>query len=457
MKTKASPLHVFKLFYRFGFLILAVPIESIFREKLGVRVFLPLYISNIILCILLGILAVKSRFSTQLICSEDRVILSRGIFLRDKASLLKRKISLTLVLRKPHYLIFRSRKVYFFKGTLKKSIYLTANDSEKILESKGAFSHKSSFSGVFLTALGISSVIPEALAIIPLLRQATTLIGEETRDKILGFLEEESKLLLYYVPKSLRLLTLILLLVWILSLLFSILNLTKLRFLREEEKIFSRFGVLNRVFCSFKLSDISALSIRQNPLSMLFSQRLCYLHLPVKGRYGRLPMAIEKDENRLCKIREDLGFHTSPKTTLSLKPQSLWGYTYPAIFSLFFLSLLCILGERLPYRDLQKALLFPLVIISAIWFFLRFLNFRVSVLSLYEKQLSIKSFHSLSLEETLIPLSKIVGFKIGQSIFQRLSHRCTLKIYLKSPKKISFKISHVSIKKVAQLLSLCDK
>ena len=455
MNAKASSLHILKLFYRFGFLIIALPIEAILRERLGVKIFIPLYISNIVLCVLLVIFAVKSRRSTRISKTEDILCLSRGVFLKDKAYLFQSRISLTLVLRKPHYSILRSRKVFLFSGTLKKSIYLTASDAERILKKRDSFTHKSKLFGVFITALGLSSLIPEALAMLPLIKQATTLVGKDTAEKIFRFLEEESKLLLRFLPHSLRLLALALLILWGLCSVFSVLNLQGLRFSVIKKEVFARFGVLNRVFCRFKLSDISALTLSKNLLAMPFSIRLCYLHLPVKGRYSKLPIAIGRDEKKLKSILDDLGFPCDEKKEVLLKGESLWGYTYPAMLSLILLSLLCILGGNLPYRDLQRALLFPFVILSVIWFFLRFISFRKAALLLSGNHLIMKSFHSLSLAKTHIPLSKIVSIKQSQSIFQKFKSRCSLRIYLISPKGISFKISHVSIKKSAQLFSLC--
>ena len=290
---------------------------------------------------------------------------------------------------------------------------------------------------------------------LPLIKQATTLVGKDTAEKIFRFLEEESKLLLRFLPHSLRLLALALLILWGLCSVFSVLNLQGLRFSVIKKEVFARFGVLNRVFCRFKLSDISALTLSKNLLAMPFSIRLCYLHLPVKGRYSKLPIAIGRDEKKLKSILDDLGFPCDEKKEVLLKGESLWGYTYPAMLSLILLSLLCILGGNLPYRDLQRALLFPFVILSVIWFFLRFISFRKAALLLSGNHLIMKSFHSLSLAKTHIPLSKIVSIKQSQSIFQKFKSRCSLRIYLISPKGISFKISHVSIKKSAQLFSLC--
>ncbi len=455
MKTTASALHVFKFFYRFGFLLLAIPLEAIFKEHINAQIFLPLYISNIALCVIVVLLAVKSRYSTRILKNQSELSLSQGVFLRDKTSVQNERI--TLSLRKPHYLIFKSRKLFFFSGTLRRSIYVSSSFTEKCFESSKAPLHKSKFFHAFAAALGVSGVIPEALALLPLIRQGIKLADSQTREKILSFLEEESRLALDFLPQAMRLFTLFLLILWVLSTVVSVLNLLGLQFSKSKDIITTEFGVFSKVRCEFKLSQITALTLRQNLLSIPFSLRLCYLHLPIKSRYSRLPIALDKNKNALAEILKTLGFSPFQKPKLSLKPQSLWGYTYPQMLSLVLLSLCSIFWFILPCRKLHSALLLPLVFIMIFWFLLRFESFKRAELALCEGQIILRSFHTLSLHETHIPLTKIVGIKLSQSPFQRLFCRCSLRIYLKSPKTLSYKISHINAKKAAQLLSLCGQ
>ncbi len=455
MKFKISPLHIVKFLYRFGIFFIAPIFEAIFLKGLPKEFFFPLYLSNLI-CIIfvlaLGILSYKSLSFTK---KPYTFRFCKGLFFREKSLIQTENITLTTFKKKPHYLLFLSRKVSFHSYNFKEEIYLRAKGTRLITDNTEPYKTiaKSKRLSVLSVAFATSNILPELLTIIPLIKQITSIFGKDMGKRLLTFLKIESDSLLAFIPHTLRLTVLIALIFWVVGTLSVFLSLYGLTLLESKNKLRVNFGLISQTTAYFTKEDIAALSQNQNLLSLLLSVKLCYCYLPVKGNLSRLPLYAGKDRKKLFEIRRSLGFIClSEKASLKLKSLSTWGYLYPPILTLSTISLITIFSYK---YELSRIFTLPLAAISLIWFFIRLTAYKKSYIELYGSTLKIKSFKHLNINTTYLPLSSVSALKISRSPFQKISCQCSIKIYVKSAKRLSFKLTHTGYKKTTQLLKLC--
>lgn len=456
MKHKISSLYLGAFLYRFVFLLLAVPIEAVLFEGFSPVFVFFTYFTNIAIFLLLVVWGILSLKATTLEDTQGKIHHKEGILLRKTNSTYRDKISCVTLTRKLLYLPFRSVKISLKGANHIAEAYLKTSDGKRLshrLMEKGERSHTllhaPNFLGLLLICAGFSNVLWGLFTLIPVLTKTANIIGEERTSQLIELFKLESDLLLFLIPSSLRILAGFFFLLWFLGLLSAFIKRLSFSLKMCGDTLTVQRGIITKTITEFHQKSMSAVTLRQSLLLLIFKRFSLHAHLPVKGSERFLSLTLAEKEKKQREIIDNLGFaQTKPTCTLRLKGFPLWGYCYKALLFLAFILLLLILPINYPLLFYPWVALF---LSALIWLFFSFLGFRKSRVTVYGDYIVLHHASPFHLCKTYIPKDKIMSTQLVQSPYQRFRGSCTLKIYIKSESKTSFKIISLDKKEATQL------
>ncbi len=277
---KAHPIMVLKLLKPILFILLLpvirAPLQYIVRGEIdGLLMFEILFFAAIILIAVLRCLAFR------VIYEEDRVIIKTGILLKRLSEIDISKLSSVQTVRNPMDIIFgamtfcinteagtKNKPDFEFKLKFKEGKELA-----NMLYGGETFSKQriSAFKVALLSA-ATSSAFTGMIIGVPLINKAGNLLGLALSDMLLNEINNLSSKIETHFPPIVNTLSLILLLGYGISFVYSFLKFLNFRIVFGEKKFEVRSGLITKRRTAFSRASVNDLKIEQTALMILFKQ-----------------------------------------------------------------------------------------------------------------------------------------------------------------------------------------
>ncbi|MDO5123179.1 MAG: hypothetical protein Q4D44_00765 [Eubacteriales bacterium] len=456
MKHKISRLYLYAFLYRFVFLLLAVPVQAVLFEGFSPVFVFFAYFTNIVIFLLITVWGILSLRANFLVENQDKILRGKGIILRREDFIYNDKIRCVTLTRKLLYPITRSVKLTVKGANITAESYLKTPDAKALSQrliprekKHRVQKYPSDFWGLLLVCAGFSNVLWGLFTLIPMLNKTANFIGDERAAKLFELFRFENDLILSVLPSSLRILAGFFFFIWFSGLLIAFLKHINFTLRLWGDAVSVSKGLITKTVTEFPKSSLSAVTLRQSLLLLIFKRFSLKGHLPVKGTENFLNLSLGAKEKEQKEILCRLGFiEENPIRIIKPKGFPLWGYCYKAILFLLFTLLLMIFPLRLPLLFYPWVGIFLLSLASV---FFSYLGFRKSKVTVYESFITISYASPFHLCKTYIPKEKITARTLIQSPYQRLRKTCTLKIHIRGDAKTCLKIISVQKEEATQL------
>ncbi len=316
-KFKAHPLMILKFVRPTLFLLFLPVVKGVIQYLTEQNLEGVIGFEILLLCIIFGIAFLRWR-SYTLICDENQrvVTIKYGFFFKRIAKIDIAKLSSVQTTQNPIDYIFRAvtykinteagihnRTDFEFKLSIKNSKEVSA-----LLYGKGApKAVKYSALKVAILAATTSSAFTGMLVAVPIINRAGNLLGIGLSDMLLNEINNISSKIETYFPPVVNTITLIILIAYLISFIYSFLKYVNFKLFLEKDKLEVRSGLIVRTRTSFRKTAINNIKVEQTLLMQLL--RRYALKVSVGG-YGDakseseviIPLGANKEiKNKLSK------------------------------------------------------------------------------------------------------------------------------------------------------------
>lgn len=405
---RAHPLMTLSLMKPFLFILIFPFIKGILRYVSNRRITGEIII-EVILFFIIAITAVLRCRAFKLVVDNDKIAIKSGIFFVKRATIKISQLSSVQSDRNILDAVFSSVTYSINteagrKNSIDFKFKLRLSDSKEIskLLYGDETANKVKFSALKIAALAAttSSAFTGMIIGVPIINRVGNLLGVALNEMLFDEINNVSSKFETYLPPIVNAVSLLFLLAYAISFLYSFLKYINFRLFLGEEKLEVRSGFFTRTRTSFKKSTVNNVVVEQTPLMFLF--RLYSMKVSVGG-YGDSKSAseiivpsgkhreIERDFSRYFPFFRSSGKTLRPpRNKLTISRFLLM----PGIYLLLLIFAAITLG--LIFKDFGRLI-----------FFLSFLSFLV-----------IFYFANLSLREY-----RIGKLRMGQTIFAGGSKR----------------------------------
>lgn len=389
----------------------------------------------------------------ETLCFKSGIIEKRSAYFAEKS------IKSLIVEKSIFSMLFNSRRVIFNTGSKTGkngnfSMFLSRKNERRLMHFlftvKNDFKtiYKAGLFNIILMAISSSNAIAGIIIFIPFLNKTGQLFGEHYKTLIYSSLDLSPQMESVGIPPVSAGIAGILIIGLIISVFTVVLNYGFFRIEKSQnsDAIIIKRGFPERKFFITFISQIAAFQIRQSLLMLLFKK--CSLKFFSWGQRREsqnkrvmIPYLDIESGNKFLETRK------SSKSFIARPPDSARkAYLYFPAFLISLLCLFCIAGS---YIRIDTVPIFPLIVFAFVMlillFVMRVFAHKKAFLYADNKKAAVSFYKRLSFIKTLIPLSKISGIKITQSIFQQYSRLCNVYIYVYGENKRCFKIKHLSL------------
>ncbi|MCH5300909.1 MAG: PH domain-containing protein [Ruminococcus sp.] len=381
--------------------------------------------------------------------------------------------------------IIEKRKVYFSKPCVKsaiieKSILSWFFNSEKIILNTGSRTgdngnitmfisrrleslfislfygetgsfytvYKANIFRVFLMALSSSNAFAGVVIFIPFLNKTEELFGQKYKELIRSSIDFSPYIQDIGVPPIAAAITGILiagLIISVISVMFSY-GFLEVKKSRENDSILVKRGVIQKNIFVASAQKIVAYQTKQSILMSLL--KICTVNFFACGQHREngnkrviVPAVSKKRVEDFFKLNLEKSRYIETPPSFSLK-----AYLYFPAMWLTLVGVSCIVCFFLNF-DISP--FYPIIIflffIFFVYFVMRIVAHKKAFLYADKGKAIISFYKRMSFTKTLIPISKIQGIEITQSIFQRYRNLCNINVYVYSENKRCFKIKHLKL------------
>ncbi len=381
--------------------------------------------------------------------------------------------------------IIEKRKVYFSKPCVKsviieKNIFSWFLNSEKIILNTGSqtgdngnitmfisrnlenlflsffygernsffTAYKADMLRVFLMALSSSNAFAGVVIFIPFLNKTEELFGQKYKELVRSSLDVSPYIQNIGVPPITAAITGLFISGLIISVISVILSYGFLEVKKSSENncLLVRRGVIRKNIFVTSSQKIIAYQTRQSILMSLL--KICTLNYFACGQHREhgnkrviVPAVSKKKVEDFFKLNLEKSKYIETPPSFSLK-----AYLYFPSMWLVLLGVSCMVCFFINF-DISP--FYPVIIflffIFSVYFVMRIAAHKKAFLYADKDKAIISFYKRMSFTKTLIPISKIQGIQITQSIFQRYRNICNINVYVYSEKKRCFKIKHLKL------------
>lgn len=345
------------------------------------------------------------------------------------------------------------------------SLYLRKKNAEELNRKifgtfDGAVKYKGGFFRIILMAASWSNALTGLLILAPVLYRQSTQTGIILRDYFMQRMDISNYIIKTGVPPALSGLATALIVCWGIAYVFQLARYAFFSLEIKDNIIRIRRGLINRNEFITKTEKICAIQIRQSLLMLVLNLRSAYIKTIGSGvRKGDKSLLIPADKKK--NINNILGRITSLPTTqdYKIKPGKrvfmsyLWLPFFCIVGTVAVMFILDLLGY---FGEIVSIPLAVLLLVFVVWFFFRILCWKKSDIIICDKAVQIDYFYRINLTRTYIPYSRIQFAEVYQSVFQRAAKTATIKIYVYSNKRSSYKIKHLSYPKLLEAVDIIE-
>lgn len=468
---KAHPLMIFT-FIRPTLIVLFLPVIKAIEQYLternfeGVTGFSIIVVASILALAVLRWRSYKIEYNT-----ETKILtVTYGFLFKSVTKLDIKKLSSIQNTQNPIDYIFRSvtfkinteagaynRTDFQFKLGLKKSKEFSVLLYGKTERKKVKYSAIK----VAVLAATTSSAFTGMLVAVPLINRAGTLLGIGISDMLLNEINNISSKIETYFPPVVNTVSLILLLAYFVSFIYSFLKYVNFKFFVGENKLEVRSGAIVKARTSFKKSAINNIKVEQTLIMQLL--RRYALKVSVGG-YGDtkseseviIPLGASKEiRNKLSKyfpffVPDEKGIR--PKRNRLTQSRFLF---MPAVY--FILVVALSIYSALIFEKFTRFILFLTVVACALilsYAYMGVFEFNCSKIS-FGENIFARSTRALRTFELYCPKENIGEIRIVRFLPDLFYKTCRVRVFVRSERADNIRVRHLDYETVKSAIYKC--
>ena len=452
MKLKASAYHIPVFIYRYGFIALTLPLQTILLDSASTTLSACIYILNLLITAGIVLCACVSQRQIQCTATHKLFCFSKGILLHSRTFLPLKKANTIRITRGPIQNRLKICRLTIISSDTQSSVYISRSTMQKFIGNRNSAEiYRNTAFSTLLLSVGFYNAFTGALTLIPLLKKISSF--SKAYESPTDFLPDTFDI---YTLKELSAilfaLSVLIVTLWCTGVIVTFLRYANLTFSRSGSFLKLHQGIFVKRTTYLNPQNISAVILRQNLLLILCNRYTGEFRTACDKRENKATFLCgakcEKAQNILCKSGFKPEYENTP---IFPHPKSLWGYTYLPVTLLCFVFAAEIVTD-IHFVNAYKTRIGLLVILwLSAWFFFRVCIWSRCFIASNKNSVYVACFFGLTYCKAYIPKSKIRCIKITQSPFQRAKNTCSLRIFVKGRTKKSYFIKHIEKEKAAEL------
>ena len=471
LKMKYKNMHSYTILnylHRFSVVLIFPLIQQIIFKPSTLKEIILSFWKNILLIFFVFIWAFLKYKSIKYSFYDDKIFIKSGLIIKKEMILPINKIISIHIVEKIFSSFFGSYRVFIDIPTNKnKKDVISLNFSDEDIEilkefifkkEKTDIFYKASRGRVILLSLFWSNPLTSFILVVPFIYRFSKILGEELTNKIYSTVDIRVNLIALGLPPLVASIAYILLVTFIIAFLIQFFRYSNFETRGNSQNIFIKRGLINNNEKIIKKEKIVGVSIKQSLLMSLL--RLYNAYIITESEFdstgGEILSLVAANYNEIIRgIESNVCISFFSKKGLKPKRFLLKNFLFlPVVCLISIIIFIYRLENDLWYSQAISLLLRLTVLFLLWWIFFRIKAHSKSGVALYNGVLNICGFKRLTLFSEYIPIANVTKVEIKQSIFQKLSGRCNLKVYVLSDLKKSFCCKHLNLKNVENFVEM---
>lgn len=397
---------------------------------------------------------------------KDKIFIKTGLLVKKTIVIPVDKISSVHVVEKISSSFFDCYKTYInipIAKSKKESISLNFSREELnmlksfILNIKDFnIVYKADKSRVTLMALFWSNPVTSFILTAPFVYRFSRILGEDLSQKIYSTIDIRLTLIALGLPPFFASIAYILFGTFLTAFLIQFFRYSRFETYADSENILIKRGLIRSDKKIIKKEKALLVSIKQTVLMKLLKLYNAYVTVvsesTKKESESLVLIAVERKE-LIKALEENIPIEIFNRTDIKPKSSLLKNFlAFPVLCLLGMIIFIC-KTEKENLFSQTVALFLRLVILFLLWWILfRVQAHRHSGVAVNNGVLNLRGFKKLTLFSEFIPIENITQLQLSQSMFQKFSNRCNLKIFVAVSSQKSFSCKHLSLNDVENLV-----
>ncbi len=408
--------------------------------------------------------------SFRLICKEKSVIIKTGVLLKFTSVISISKLSSVQAVQNPLDAVFgavtyrvnteagrRGRSDFEFKLSKKDS----AEVSKRLYGEKNPTAVRFSVIKVAVMAATTSSAVTGMIVGVPVINKAGNLLGLALDEMLINEINSVSGEIESYFPPVVNTVTLIFLLAYAVSFVYSLVKYINFKLFLEPDKLEVRSGFFVRSRTSFKKDSVNDVIIDQTPLMRIFGR---YAMKVSVGGYGtsKSETAVIVPSGRRGEIKRQFSIYfpfLAPDGHLlhadrDARTKNRFLY-FPNLY--FIIIAISAVALSLIFPDFSRLILFLTAVAGCVIMYYAYLcifEFRFGKLRL-GKNIYAHSVKGFSTCELYCPSERVGEIKLIRNIPDRRNKTCKAVIIVRSESADRIKVRHLNYSEVRREIADC--
>lgn len=468
---KAHPYTISTYLSRFTYLLILPLLQYLLFAPQSIAEIIGAVGVNIlfVLCLVLAaVLEYRSIFYRVL---RRGIYLRRGWFARRSAHVPQRCVQSVLVQKNIIPGLFGAQKLHIdTPGSIKNksdvSLVLSYKQTGRALgilypQTGVSYVYKSSLLRILLMAATWSNSFTGLLLFAPFVKRVGTILGQEFSEKLYEGVNLGVYIASIGLPPVAAYIAGILVFGYFVAYIVQVARYARFSVEKRQNLLLIRRGLISRSLFVTEVEKINALSGRQSILMLLLRLKSVYIHTIGSGKAkgDKSLLLPAQDKQSLERALANLSGRTLNFTIgIQPPPKRLKNFLYLPLFCLLSVAPAAFLLNALGLFS-QILLLLLLFCIPALlmWTAFRVVAFKKTALSYNDKAVMLRGFTRMNITENAVPFEKIQYIQIRQSIFQRRTESCNVKVYIFSESRHAFTVKNLDYAQALQAVQKIEE
>lgn len=468
---KAHPLMIFTFLKPFLFILL-IPLFNGIRQYIVYKTYDNILGLELFLFAIIMVIAVLRWHCFSLICDTDKktITIKNGLLFKRKATILISRLSSVQTTKNPIDAVLRAvtYRINTEAGTTFKADFefkLSNKNSTEVSDLLYG-KHDSvvfSFSAIKVAVLAAttSSALAGIVVGVPVLNRAGKLLGLAISDMLFNEINHVSSKIQTYFPPMVNTITLIILLSYLISFIYSFLKYVNFKLFLEHDKLEVRSGFFVRARTSFKKSAINDIKIEQTAIMILLRRFAMKVSV---GGYGdsksesEVIIPLEKNKEMKSRFLDYFSFLLNDKKGISPKKSNLTKSRFLTLPTLYFLlTIVAAIILSLKFEDFTRFILFLTCVVSGIIFcyaYLCLFEYKHGTVKLGEN-IFLKSNKAFRTCEIYCPKENVGEIRITRFPPDYFYKTCRVRVCVRSERADSLRVRHLDYQTVKKEVYKC--
>ena len=415
------------------------------------------------------VIAILRWLSVRIIISDGYVRVNIGFLFKTKAKIDVKNLSSVQIVQNPFDLLLRSVTVNInteagLRDRPDFKLKLWKKDAKTFAKSlyKGPTTGKVKFSSLRMAvmAAATSSAFSGMVLVVPVINRAGKLLGLGI-EKLINEIETASSKIETYFPPIVNTITLVFLLCFAISFVYSFIRYLNFKLYLGEDRIEVHSGLIVRTNTAFRKSSVNNVMIIQTPLMFLIKRFALKVSVGGFGETGRESQIIVP-AGRYKDIKSDFSEYfpflvpdTTPLTARRNLLQRSRFVFWPMLCFIFLVPTSIVLAVL--FKDLGRFILFVTAIALVIIFYYAYLGefeYKYGKIQ-FGKNISARSTKGAKTCRLYCPVEKVGQIKLTRYIPDLYYRTCRVTLTVCSEHADSIRVRHLDRKEVIKNIEEC--